>query len=133
MGEAWCSEFYSWVVNNELNSIGHIANVATMMVYFQGYDQFSSDDISSLPSYILEGSNDFRGDYLAVNGTTHSAMLLTYDEVLDAYWTLDGNSTGTNPMANSDRQSRKGGNEVMVKTRSASEVTGLGKLDLEMK
>ena len=131
-GEAWCSEFYSWTVNTQLSSIGHIANVADMITYFTGFNLLEEDNLDSVPGYLQDGE-DLRGDYLAINGTTHSAMLLTYDAVLGEYWTLDGNSTGTNVMAKSDRQLRQGGSEVMVRNREVSAVTGWGRLSADLK
>jgi hypothetical protein len=36
-GEAWCSEFYSWVANHRLSGMGHRPSVSRMMDYFNGH------------------------------------------------------------------------------------------------
>jgi hypothetical protein len=96
-GEAWCSEFYSWVANHRLSGLGHRSSVKKMMRYFNGHSAGVSN-----PTLDQVKRKIKRGDYLGedtsgeAKSKNHSAMFLDYDLYTGQIWTLDGNSHGFN-------------------------------------
>ncbi len=110
VGEAWCSEFYSWVGTGYLKNIKGISNFNGLMEFFRKAGGLSNR--SAIPTVAR------RGDYLAmdtdeVQGTNHSGMFLAYEKVgKDEFvWTLEGNS----------------GKKIRVNRRPLNKVfTGLG-------
>jgi hypothetical protein len=145
VGELWCSEYYSGVVSPSVVDMGHRSNINALDNYFSGfnafYDMTSQTGSSNTPSkgytvedVILKGRH---GDYFALDtgldGTrNHSAMFLAYDTYTQEFWTVEGNTDGWNPLAQSDRRNRQGGNESAVKTRIGQQVHGWGRLKLAM-
>jgi len=147
MGEYWCSEFYSYVATSQAKDMGHQASVGALETYFSGHDLWfdvTSGKMAAMKSFYPNMYPDMitttdvlvdgrPGDYLALDtnsdgSSNHSAMFLAYDENLDKIWTIEGNTSGTNEAAWSDRQSRSGGNESAVTTRNPDHVQGWGKL-----
>ena len=123
-GEAWCSEFYSWAVNTQALHMGHRANISALRAYF---DAYLSRVTSPSPGRLEKAQ---RGDYLALDtndddSTNHSAMFLAWDEAIGAMWTLEGNTSGLNHLG---YQSRRAGNETVVRYRDADQVDDLGVL-----
>lgn len=91
VGEAWCSEFYSWVATGSLKGIEGIGHYANMLEFFRVKGGLMSR--AAIPTKAR------RGDYLAMDtndkpGTNHSGMFLAYENVGGAefIWTLEGNS-----------------------------------------
>jgi hypothetical protein len=126
-GQAWCSEFYAWVVDPYLKSLGTVSYYGDLIDYF--------DDCSSY--YSVDSASDFvnsanPGDYLAVDrgdgDINHSCMFLAYDHSTGQCWTLDGNSTGTaSDWTYGGREYRCGGDEVWIRETSPDDVAGWGK------
>jgi hypothetical protein len=130
-GEAWCSEWYSWVADLYLDGMGHQASWSRLMDWFDGHGNLVTVDASN--EVLVEWLGQ-PGDYLAEDttgdGTTnHSAMLLAYDSHQDRLITIDGNASGridwTTP-------TRAGGNEVSLRTQRTSVVDGWGWIDTGM-
>ncbi|MBL90387.1 MAG: hypothetical protein CMH56_01055 [Myxococcales bacterium] len=116
-GEAWCSEFYSWVTDHTLAGMGHRNNVSKMMDYFNEHDA----GIYNPTNYQVKNKIK-RGDYLGEDTTgdddkNHSAMFLDYDTYRNVIWTLDGNSVGYNEEPGLDIRSRAAGNEATIRVR----------------
>ncbi len=92
VGEAWCSEFYSWVANGSLKNILGIGHYAKMIEYFRSGGGLLHP--TAIPTVAR------RGDYLAMDtddtlGTNHSGMFLAYERLdngQEFVWTLEGNS-----------------------------------------
>lgn len=92
VGEAWCSEFYSWVATGSLKNIAGIGHYAKLTEYFSTAGGFYNR--SAVPTKAR------RGDYLSmdtddVKGTNHSGMFLAYEKQPNGeefVWTLEGNS-----------------------------------------
>jgi hypothetical protein len=118
--ELWCSEFYSWAVQDELEGSGGKASVSQLVDYFRRYDSYAG--ASKIAAKAL------RGDYLPLDTDqdgkkNHSAMFLALESRPDGddadtardlfVWTLEGNS----------------GNTVSVRFRPLDKVfTGLGRI-----
>lgn len=90
-GEAWCSEFYSWVGKGNLKHIAGLSSFKKLIEYFRVGNGLHNR--SAIPTLAR------RGDYLAmdtdgVNGTNHSGMFLAFEKASDGefVWTLEGNS-----------------------------------------
>ena len=127
-GELWCSEFYSWAVGTQSFTMGHRSNISSLLSFFSAH--FAR--VFSPSQNRLEKAE--RGDYLALDtnddgDTNHSAMFLAYDDALDAMWTLEGNASGVNQVG---YQSRRAGNETVVRNREATQVGDLGVLRVTM-
>jgi len=92
VGEAWCSEFYSWVATGSLKGIEGIGHFKDLVEYFRVGGGFYNS--SAIPTIAR------RGDYLAMDtddtqGINHSGMFLAYEKLADGQqfvWTLEGNS-----------------------------------------
>lgn len=92
VGEAWCSEFYSWVGTGSLKKIEGIGHYAKLIEYFRVGGGLHNR--SAIPTVAR------RGDYLAMDtddvlGTNHSGMFLAFEKMADGQefvWTLEGNS-----------------------------------------
>ncbi len=92
VGEAWCSEFYSWVASGNLKNFGGIGHFKDLMEKFRAAGGFYNR--SAIPRTAR------RGDYLAMDtddtlGTNHSGMFLAYEKMANGsefVWTLEGNS-----------------------------------------
>ncbi|MCB1744076.1 MAG: putative metal-binding motif-containing protein [Gammaproteobacteria bacterium] len=131
VGEAWCSEFYSWVAAFELDTIGHRSNVSKLRSYFQGFDAF----------IVVDDPLDFvataePGDYLAMDTNddgqkNHSAMFMAVDAATDRVWSVDGNVSGSSDIGGS-YASRRAGNEAFVLSRELEVVRGLGLIEFGM-
>jgi len=90
-GEAWCSEYYSWVSKEHLKGIAGLASFTKLIEYFRAAGGLYNR--SHIPSKAR------RGDYLGldtdgVGGINHSAMFLAYEKADDGewVWTIEGNS-----------------------------------------
>jgi hypothetical protein len=86
--EHWCSEFYSWVTQENLKDIKGKTYVNQLINYFQHHK--STYD----RNHIKDRAK--RGDYIAVSTEgdgkkDHSAMFLAYDQFQKTIWTLEGN------------------------------------------
>lgn len=128
VGELWCSEFYSWAVDTQALIMGHRSNITSVLNFFNFY----AGNVSNPSSSRLQKAQ--RGDYLALdtsgNGSkNHSAMYLAYDKATGEMWTLEGNTSGVNQVG---YESRRAGNETVVKTRDTSIVHNLGVLKSSM-
>jgi hypothetical protein len=92
VGEAWCSEFYSWVATGSLKNISGIGHFAKLIELFRAAGGLLHP--TAIPTVAR------RGDYLAMDtddtlGTNHSGMFLAYEKLADGQefvWTLEGNS-----------------------------------------
>jgi hypothetical protein len=129
-GEAWCSEFYSWVGSHALEGMGHKSSVSKMVNYFNEH----SAGISSPTLYQVKYKIK-RGDYLGEDThvddesiKNHSAMFLDYDTHTGQIWTLDGNSHGYNKDPSVYNKSRKAGNEVTLRVRDPEVVLYWGRI-----
>lgn len=131
MGEAWCSEFYSWVADHELIDINHRHSVSTILDYFE--DEGNRVDIDSSNRVLVEWlaqPGDYLGEDTDLDGAVnHSAMFLAWDQASDTIITLDGNTTGR---VDVDEASRQGGSEVSLRRRSPSVIMHWGWLDTGM-
>lgn len=85
-GEAWCSEYYSWVTAHYLDGIEGADWVGALKDYFKGHEAlFAGTQIPQLGR---------AGDYLAMWGTEHSGMLLSFEQTPEGkryMWTIEGN------------------------------------------
>jgi hypothetical protein len=127
-GEAWCSEFYSWVASHALSGMGHRPSVYRMMDYFNG----NSAGVSR-PTLNQVKKKIKRGDYLGEDTSgdenkNHSAMFLDYDRHTGQIWTLDGNSNGYNKDPSVYNTSRQAGNETTLRVRDPEVVLYWGKI-----
>ncbi len=129
-GEAWCSEFYSWVASHALDGMGHKNSVARLVSYFNTHDAGLSN-----PSLYQIKNKIKRGDYLGEDTyvdeesiKNHSAMFLDYDRHTKMIWTLDGNSHGYNRDPSVHTRNRKAGNEVTLRLRDPEVVLYWGKI-----
>ena len=109
-------------------TMGHRSNISSLLSFFSAH--FAR--VFSPSQNRLEKAE--RGDYLALDtnddgDTNHSAMFLAYDDALDAMWTLEGNASGVNQVG---YQSRRAGNETVVRNRDATQVGDLGVLRVTM-
>lgn len=127
-GEAWCSEFYSWVTDQTVTGMGSLSSTGAIISYFEDFGAYTAvaapADFTGLAKH---------GDYLAedtdLDGEiNHSAMFLAYDSHLGELWTLDGNSNGGAADGDEAYGNRSGGNEVTVRNRDADYVAGWGSL-----
>ena len=126
-GTAWCSEFYSFVVGTEFDLLSGNTSVREITDDFREVGSFI-DNSEDFPPY----DDDFRGDYLAIKGFKHSAMVLDYDVGLGKYWTLEGNVDGR-AYNETSSEKLKGGDEVYIynhRVPSSSSITGWGSLRL---
>ena len=115
-------------MEDEYSSIGEKTNVSQITNEFKDIDAFIESSIG-LPLSLA----DFRGDYLAIDGTTHSAMALEYDQDKKVYWTLEGNISGHSYDSFGSKISLKGGDEVGVlssRVYEEGEITGWGSLSI---
>ena len=109
IGENWCSEFYSWVVDPYVKWLYYgtpsdIKGVSTGFNIFNGL--FSPNYAPSMAS---------SGDYLGLDTNSdgianHSAMVLEWDKSLGQFWTIEGNLN----------------NAIVVKMRPQSQVKVFG-------
>ena len=123
LGERWCSEYYSYVIDKHLKGVGHRSNVSKVISYFKGKGGFIkiTDPLGYARSYRP-------GDYMAMDTNddgkkNHSALFLAYDVANDRIWTVDGNTTGGGRLA---------GNESAVRLRKPEVVHGWGRIRYNM-
>jgi hypothetical protein len=131
MGEAWCSEFYSWVAGTELPGLGSKAGVAGLETWFVDEGNHVAVDASNvvLVEWLAQ-PGDWMGEDTDLDGdTNHSAMFLAWDAATDEIITLDGNTTGRVDL---DASSRLGGNEVSLRRRDPAVIQHWGWLDSGM-
>jgi hypothetical protein len=133
MGEAWCSEFYSFNFDWTIGGMGHRANVSRVTDYFDDYSAFTDVDAGNRASVL--GSLK-HGDYLAEDtnldgDVNHSAMFLGYDVAADQLITLDGNTVGNSGLGDGFA-SRRGGNEAFVRERKPEVLVGWGSIKRTM-
>jgi hypothetical protein len=89
-GENWCSEFYVWATQDQLDGVRGIDDAEHLMDFFD--DQ--APGALYAPTAIPLADP---GDYLPIDGdqdgdVSHSAMLLAYDSHKNTVWTLEGNA-----------------------------------------
>jgi hypothetical protein len=131
-GEAWCSEFYAWVVGQTVTGMVDVSGYDDLIEYFE--DAAAYTLVAAPTDYTGLAKH---GDYLAedtdLDGSlNHSAMFLAYDTHLGELWTLDGNSIGGKADGDDVFGDRSGGNEVTVRNRGADTVAGWGSLVVDM-
>ena len=129
-GEAWCSEFYSWVASHALDGTGHKKSVARLVSHFNTHGAGHSN-----PSLCQIKNKIKRSDYLGEDTyvdeeiiKNHSAMFLDYDRNTKRIWTRDGNSHGYNQDPSIHTRSRKAGHEVTLRPRDPEVVLYWGKI-----
>lgn len=129
-GEAWCSEFASYVLSQQIASMGSLNSVGAMEEWFESRSALTSVEVG------LDVVEHIRpGDYLAMDTTgdgslNHSDLFLAWDEESQILWTLDGNANGYGPDSLSSYANRHGGNEVQVRESSVDWIGGWGRLRL---
>lgn len=139
--EWWCSEFYSWAADHAL-SIGHQSSVSKMRRYFRDHSAYRALVTTAVHHGVPDGTFDgdkynmHRGDYLALDTNAdrepnHSAMVLDYDADQGVLRTLEGNTGGFTDIGDGF-DSRRAGNETMVRTRSGTQVHGWGSIRSSM-
>jgi len=133
VGYAWCSEFYSTIVDQTLGSMGTRYNTTEMATYFEDYgrDYYVGEDYSLTQVLALARPGDYLGEASGdPDDIHHSAMFLAYDTHTGYIFTLDGNGDGTmvDPELATSTDKRKGGSEVVVKVRETSVIALWGKL-----
>ncbi len=126
-GEWWCSEFYSWVTNFDIEGMGHRSNTGSLRTFFEDHYAWAElpDDYSYLVGFY--GPGDYLGIGADEDNLKHSAMFLAYEPARDIVWSIEGNVSGRSDIGDS-YASRRGGNEARVVQRGSDTVGGLGRL-----
>ena len=133
MGEAWCSEFYSFNFDWAIGGMGHRESVSRVTDYFDGYSAFTDVDAGNRASVLATLKH---GDYLAEDtnldgDVNHSAMFLAYDSATDQLITVDGNTVGNSGQGDGFA-SRRGGNEAFIRERDPDVLVGWGSIKRSM-
>jgi len=130
-GEWWCSEYYSWVTDHELEGMGHRSNTRRLVEYFDERSAWA--EVPETQSYLIGFAN--AGDYLAIGDDVdhleHSAMFLEYEPGRDMVWSVEGNVTGRSDIGGG-YASRRGSNETRVVERASNTVAGWGMITSSM-
>ncbi len=125
LGNWWCSEYYSWVTDHELEGMGFRINTGAMRDYFEDHSAWS--ELPEEQTYLIGFASP--GDYLGIgddiDNLTHSAMFLEYEPARDIVWSVEGNVSGLSDIGDS-YASRRGGNEARVVERGSDTIAGWG-------
>ncbi|HMV66358.1 MAG TPA: putative metal-binding motif-containing protein [Myxococcota bacterium] len=140
LGEAWCSEFYSWAAGHDLPTMGSISYTEPLLGWFED-EGAERDKLDAGWDVADVEAGAARGDYLAEDSDpdddedwNHSAMFLAWDSHLGRFWTLNGNGdTDVGGDGGSDYvQNRRGGDEVSIANVEPDIVAGWGWLTTGM-
>lgn len=131
--EAWCSEFYSWVLAPHVVGIGSRASVQSIIDWYDGFAQAVEVPADRAAQWM--GAFASPGDFVALDtnddGTkNHSAMFLALDAATGELITLDGNTNGARDLDAGGSYS--GGNAATVRRRGLETLRVWGLLDARM-
>jgi hypothetical protein len=133
-GEDWCSEFYSYVTDTQLDGMGHRQWVGQIRKYFQDHGAFYYLDpngyTANYPIWYGRHGDYIMEDFDQDGGGDHAAMFLAYDKFTGQYWTLEGNAGGITQSAKYKK--RGGSNEAVVNLSPIDDAGGWGQLRLNM-
>jgi hypothetical protein len=109
IGENWCSEFYSWVVDPYVTWL-YYGPPADIKGITDGFNLFSG-----LLNPVFAPGVASSGDYLGLDTdgdgvVNHSAMVLDWDKSIGQFWTIEGNLN----------------NAVVIRMRTESQVKVFG-------